>query len=99
MSAPQPPAARRARPSGREARQKARATPPATPPYLTRAIPPYELLSEEGLQQVEHHADQLLEEIGLEVRGDPAAIRLWRDAGAQISGDWRIQVPRGLARE
>ena len=99
MSVPQPPAGRRTRPSGREARQKARASPPAAPPYLTRRIPPYELLSEEGLQQVERHADQLLEEIGLEVRGDAQAIHLWRKAGAHISNDWRVHVPRGLARE
>src|SRR5580700_8921302 len=99
MSVPEPPAGRRARPSGREARQKARASPPAAPPYLTRRIPPYELLSEEGLQQVERHADQLLEEIGLEVRGDAQAIHLWRKAGAHISNDWRVHVPHGLARE
>jgi trimethylamine:corrinoid methyltransferase-like protein len=24
---------------------------------------------------------------------------LWRAAGARISGDWRVHVPRGLARE
>jgi trimethylamine--corrinoid protein Co-methyltransferase len=99
MSAPEPPTPRRARPSARVARQKARATPPAAPPYLTRTIPPYELLSEEGLVEVERHADQLLEEIGLEIRGDLEAIRLWRAAGARISGEWRVHVPRGLARE
>jgi trimethylamine---corrinoid protein Co-methyltransferase len=99
MSAPEPPAPRRARPSARAARQKERAAPPAAPPYLTRAIPPYELLSEEGLEQVERHADQLLEEIGLEIRGDLEAVRLWRAAGARIGGDWRVHVPRGLARE
>ncbi len=99
MSSEQPPAPRRARPSGREARQKARAARHVAPPYLTRVIPPYELLSEEGLQQVERHADQLLEEIGLEIRGDAEAIRLWRNAGARINGEWRVHVPRGLARE
>src|SRR5260370_10914084 len=86
MSAEQPPATRRARGSAREARQRERALPPAAPPYLTRSIPPYELLSAEGLEQVEQHADQLLEEIGLEVRGDAEAIGLWRQAGARISG-------------
>jgi trimethylamine---corrinoid protein Co-methyltransferase len=83
----------------REARQKARAAPPAAPAYITRAIPSYELLSEEGLQSVERHADLLLEEIGFEVRGDAEAIELWRAAGARIAGDCRIHVPAGLARE
>ena len=82
----------------REARQKARAAPPAAPAYITRAIPSYELLSEEGLQAVERHADQLLEEIGFEIRGDAEAIELWRLAGARIVGEWRIHVPAGLAR-
>ncbi|MBV8495832.1 MAG: trimethylamine methyltransferase family protein, partial [Gammaproteobacteria bacterium] len=98
MSAEQSPAARRARPSAREARQKARAAPPAAPPYITRTIPPYALLGEEGLAAVEAHADQLLEEIGIEVRGDGEAIRLWRAAGAQVRDEWRVHVPRGLAR-
>jgi trimethylamine---corrinoid protein Co-methyltransferase len=99
MSVPQPPAGRRARPSARAARHRTRAAAPVAPPYLTRAIPPYELLSEEGLQQVERHADQLLEEIGLEIRGDADALRLWRAAGAHLSDGCRVHVPRGLARE
>ncbi len=68
------------------------------PAYITRTIPCYELLSEEGLQAVERHADQLLEEIGFEIRGDAEAIELWRAAGARITGEWRVHVPAGLAR-
>src|SRR5437868_565220 len=71
----------------------------APEPPAPRTIPPYELLSEERLVAVERHADQLLDEIGLEIRGDLEAIRLWRAAGARISGEWRVHVPRGLARE
>lgn len=82
----------------REARQRARAAPPVAPAYITRAIPCYELLSEEGLQAVELHADQLLEEIGFEIRGDPEAIELWRAAGARLEGESRLHVPAGLAR-
>src|SRR5258707_14847696 len=93
------PAARRARPSGREARQKARAQRPVAPAYITRELPPYEFLSPEGLDAIERHADILLEEIGFEIRGDAEAIALWRKAGAKIAGDWRIHGPAGLARE
>jgi trimethylamine---corrinoid protein Co-methyltransferase len=99
MSENSPHTTRRARPSGREARKIQRAERPTGPPYITRAIPPYELLSEEGLQAVEWHADRLLEEIGFEVRGDAEAIRLWRAAGARIEGEWRVHVPAGLARD
>ncbi|HUN77151.1 MAG TPA: trimethylamine methyltransferase family protein [Steroidobacteraceae bacterium] len=91
--------ARRARPSARDARKMQRAERPAGPAYITRAIPPYELLSEEGLAAIEAHADRLLDEIGMEVRGDAEAVRLWRAAGASIRDEWRVHVPAGLARE
>ena len=99
MSEDSPHVGRRARPNARDARKAQRAQRPTGPAYITRALPPYELLSEEGLQAVERHADQLLEEIGLEVRGDADAIRLWREAGATIKDEWRVHVPQGLARE
>ena len=89
-SAPQ---GRRARPSGREARRAQRALPPVAPAYITRQTPPYELLSEEGLQAVERHADLLLEEIGLEIRGDTQALGLWQKAGARIDGVRVHQAP------
>lgn len=77
---------------------KVRAAHPALATFITRAIPPYEMLGEEELSLIEDHADQLLEEIGLEIRGDAEAIRLWREAGADIEDDCRIRVPKGLAR-
>ena len=73
-------------------------THPAAAAFITRAIPPYEMLNEEQLAIIELHADQLLEEIGLEIRGDPDAIRLWREAGAAIEDECRVHVPEGLAR-
>ena len=85
--------------SSREDRLKARAAPPAAPAYITRAIPAYELLSADGLEAVERHADQLLEEIGHEIRGDAQAIALWRQAGARIVDECRVHVPAGLARQ
>lgn len=69
----------------------------AAPAYITRRIPYYELLGEEGLDAIEHHADTLLAEIGIEFRGDPEAIRLWREAGATIDGE-RVRMDRGMAR-
>ncbi|HUL19206.1 MAG TPA: trimethylamine methyltransferase family protein [Steroidobacteraceae bacterium] len=99
MSDPDPPSPRRARSGTREARKARRAQQPRAPAFITRQLPPYELLSEEGLVTLEAHADQLLEEIGMEIRGDPAAISLWQRAGASIAEGCRVQVPRGLARE
>ncbi|MEY4606412.1 MAG: trimethylamine methyltransferase family protein [Ilumatobacteraceae bacterium] len=56
------------------------------PAFLRREIPFYELLSEEGLDLVERMADRLLAEIGIEIRDDEEAIRLFADAGATVDG-------------
>lgn len=55
------------------------------------------LLSEEGLQLIERNADTILQEIGMEFRGDPEALELLRGAGADVTGE-RVRFPRGLAR-
>jgi len=70
---------------------------PAAPPFITRAIPTFELLGEEALVRIEETADTLLEEIGIEFRNDPEALRLWREAGADVDGE-RVRMPRGMAR-
>ena len=57
------------------------------------------MLEEEQLVTIEQHADRLLEEIGMEIRGDAEAIALWRAAGATIEGDTRVRLPAGLARQ
>jgi trimethylamine---corrinoid protein Co-methyltransferase len=86
-------------PIRRGGRQRVRATHPAAAPFITRSIPPYEMLEEEQLVSIEQHADRLLEEIGMEIRGDAEAIGLWRAAGAAIEGETRVRVPAGLARQ
>jgi trimethylamine--corrinoid protein Co-methyltransferase len=80
-------------------RQRVRAAHPAAATFITRVIPPYEMLDEEQLVNIETHADRILQEIGMEVRGDADAIRLWKEAGADIEGDSRIRIPMGLARQ
>jgi trimethylamine--corrinoid protein Co-methyltransferase len=84
-------------PSGRDARIARRAERPRAPPFITRQLPPYGLLSEEGLIAIEAHAERLLDEIGMEIRGDEIALELWRKAGARIEG-CRVHIPPGLAR-
>jgi trimethylamine--corrinoid protein Co-methyltransferase len=65
---------------------------------VERRIPTYELLSEEGLVTIETAADQILQEVGIEFRDDPEAIRLWREAGADVSGEL-VRFPPGLLRQ
>ena len=67
-------------------------------PFLTRTLAPFEVLNEEGLATLESNADTILERVGLEFRGDPDALRLFRDAGADVDGE-RVRFPRGLARQ
>lgn len=88
----------RRRTGGREGRLAARAAAHIErTPYLTRALAPYEVLSEEGLALIEHNADTILEEVGLEFRGDADALRLLREAGADVDGE-RVRFPRGMCR-
>ena len=86
------------RSGGRAARQAARAFAHAqTIPFLTRTLKPFEVLGEEGLSLIEHNADTILEEVGIEFRGDPAALALLRDAGADVQGEL-VRFPRGMCR-
>jgi len=71
---------------------------PKAPPYIKRKIPYYEILDEEGLQTIEHNADTILEEIGIDFLEDPESIDLFRQAGAEINGE-RVHFPRGMCRE
>jgi len=96
MSAENAPSSVRPRPR-KEGRQRARSVYPTPVAYIKRAIPPYEMLNEEQLVQIEVHADRILQEIGMEIRGDATAIRLWKNAGADIEGESRVRVPRCTA--
>lgn len=89
----------RGRESARDARRAARAksTSARSVPYITRNVPVYNPLSEEGLEIVENNTETILEEIGIEFRDDPEALALWKDAGADVDGQ-RVRFPRGLCR-
>jgi trimethylamine--corrinoid protein Co-methyltransferase len=84
---------------GREARRSARAQRGVESiPYITRAIPTTAILGEEGLAIIEHNAETLLQEIGIEFREYPVALERFRSAGCDIKGE-RVRFPRGLARK
>ncbi|MEO8856974.1 MAG: trimethylamine methyltransferase family protein [Burkholderiaceae bacterium] len=83
---------------GREAKRAARsARSVQAAPYITRKIPYYEVLDEEGLQLIERNAETILEETGIDFRDDAEALELFRAAGADVKGE-RVHFPRGLAR-
>ena len=70
---------------------------PAIVPFITRKIPLYEIISDEGLTIIEDNADTILEEIGIDFRYEPA-LKLFKQAGASIDGE-RVRFPRGMCRE
>ncbi|PZO77790.1 MAG: trimethylamine methyltransferase [Mesorhizobium amorphae] len=65
--------------------------------FIKRRINIYEVLDEEGLALIEHNADTVLEEIGIEFRDDAEALEMWKQAGADVKGS-RVHFPRGLPR-
>ncbi|MEQ1702767.1 MAG: trimethylamine methyltransferase family protein [Ilumatobacteraceae bacterium] len=56
------------------------------PAYITRKIAPYDLLNDDDLALVERKSDQLLAEVGIEIRDDEESLSLFRAAGAQVDG-------------
>jgi trimethylamine--corrinoid protein Co-methyltransferase len=87
------------RSGGRDARRAARLhAHVANEPFLTRTLAPFEVLNDEGLSIIEANADTILQEVGLDFRGDPDALRTLKDGGADVTGE-RVRFPRGLARQ
>ena len=82
---------------GRARRRREAQRPHAIIAGVKRKIPTYELLGEEGLARIECAADEILKEVGIDFRGDGQALRLWREAGADVQGE-RVRFPPGLLR-
>ena len=88
----------RSRGGARAARHAARARAAPALPYVTRRVPVYEVLDEEGLSLIEENAETILQEIGIDFREDEEALTLWREAGADVRGE-RVRFPRGMCRK
>ena len=66
--------------------------------FIERKIPVFEILSEEALQTIEHNADIILEEIGIEFREDDEALQILKDAGCDVQGE-RVRFEKGFCRK
>jgi len=89
---------RRKKAGGRSAKRAARQTSSSVfQAFIDRKIPYYELLDEAALELIEHNADTVLEEIGIEFKEFPEALALFKEAGAEIDGE-RVRFPRGMCR-
>ena len=84
---------------GADARRAARRSGPVEQlRYIQRQIPNFEVLNEEALEIIEHNADTILEEIGLEFRDDPEALEILKENGCDVQGQL-VRFPRGLCRQ
>lgn len=63
-----------------------------------RKVRPYQLLGEMALASIEDQADWILQNIGVEFRGDQTALELFAAAGATVVGE-RVTFVAGLARQ
>ena len=81
----------------RQGRRTNAGTGTVAPAYVTRRIPFLEFLDEEALVRIEEQADWIIQEVGLEFRDDPKAIRIWRAFGADVKGT-RVRLDKGVAR-
>ncbi len=79
----------------RDAQQEVR--PPAAP-YIQRKVGVFTLLDEEGLALIEHNADRILAEIGMDFRDDPECLEIFRRAGCRIEGE-RVYFEPGFCRQ
>ena len=66
--------------------------------FIERNIPNFEILTPEAIEVIENNAEIVLEEIGVAFVENPEALKLWKDAGADVRGE-RVHIPRGLARK
>lgn len=68
-----------------------------SPPYIKRQIDTLNVLGEEGLSIIEHQADELLRDVGMEFHDDESLLQLFREAGADVNGT-RVRFEPGFCR-
>ena len=56
-------------------------------PHIRRSLPFFDVLGEEQLAKVDAQVDWLLQDVGIAFRDDPEALRIWRAAGVEPTGE------------
>lgn len=71
-------------------------------PFITRKIPPYDIIGDESLSAIEAGAERIMAEIGIEFRDDPETVTLFGKAGGDVrdlgTNRWNIRFEPGLIR-
>ena len=85
--------------TGRDGKRAERAAAQSvSAPYTRRLVPKLSLIDDAGIAIVERNADRILDEIGMEFRGDPEVLALFRDAGCRVDAE-RVRFEPGWCRE
>nr|WP_217351679.1 trimethylamine methyltransferase family protein [Ruegeria sp. HKCCD8929] len=85
--------------AGRQARMAARAAgADVYAPYTIRKIGKVSLIDEDAVAIIEHNADRILDEIGMEFRGDAETLKLFKRHGARVTGE-RVRFDPGWCRD
>ncbi|WP_374333136.1 trimethylamine methyltransferase family protein, partial [Aestuariivirga sp.] len=69
----------------------------ARAPFISRKLDTFSVLSSEGLELIEHNADTILRETGMEFHGDPEILDVFRNAGCDVQ-DTRVRFEPGFCR-
>ena len=67
-------------------------------PYTLRRIGLVSLIDDEAIAIIERNADRILDEIGMDFRGDPETLELFRKHGARVDGE-RVRFDPGWCRD
>ncbi|MEX0340571.1 MAG: trimethylamine methyltransferase family protein [Arenibacterium sp.] len=67
-------------------------------PFILRKLSAFNVLSDDGLEQIEANADMILAETGMEFQGDPEILRIFADAGCDVE-DTRVRFAPGFCRK
>lgn len=66
-------------------------------PHVRRRLPFFDPLNEEGIERLEAQVDWICQDLGIEFRDDPEALRIWTEAGARVEGT-RVRAPADWIR-
>ncbi len=69
----------------------------AASPHVRRTLPFFDVLDEESIFRLEAQVDWIMQDVGIDFRDDPEALRIWKDAGAIIE-DCRVRADAAWIR-
>lgn len=67
-------------------------------PYTMRRIAPVSLIDDAAIALIEQNADRILDQIGMEFRGDAEVLALFKAHGARVEGE-RVRFDPGWCRD